>query len=212
MCRMNQAESDLAQTCFENALQITPDYTCAQYNLATFAMQSGDIPGAIRIYDGILNDHPDHFNTLFNAGICYGHTEQKDAAIARLTRAAQVNPHHGHAQFLAGESLLQAGRAIDALTYFEKAHALNHGHFESTQGYAISLLEAQDYKQTLIVCDQALLTYGPAVLPLQVKGDALLALNRIEEAIQCHIDLIHLDLDARDFLVSRIQNMAETQP
>ena len=212
MCRINTEEMELAQTCFENALKIAPDYTAARYNLATFAMQTGDIQTAIKLYDTILTIHPDHFNTLFNAGICYEQTEQNENALSMFTKAAQLKPEDGQVQFLAGESLLQAGRAMEALPYFEKAHSLNHGHFESTQGYAISLLELKDFHQALIICDQALLTYGPAVLPLQVKGDALLALNRIEEAVQCHIDLINLDLDVRDFLVTRIKKMAEVEP
>ncbi len=212
MCRINQDDVELAQTCFENALQITPDYTAAQYNLATFAMQTGDILTAIKLYDKILANHPDHFNTLFNAGICYDQNEQKEAAISMFTKAAKINPDHGQVQFLAGESLLQAGRAIESLPYFKNAHSLNHGHFESAQGFAISLLKSKNFKHAVIICDQALLTHGPAVLPLQVKGDALLALNRIEEAIQCHIDLINLDLDVRDFLVNRIRKMSETEP
>jgi len=212
MCRINQENFELAETCFENALQITPDYDAAQYNLATFAMEAGDLLKAIRLYDHLLANHPDHFNALFNAGICHSQNEQKKNAISMFVKAATLKPDHGHVQFLTGETLLQAGRAVEALPYFEKAHTLNHGHFESTQGFAISLLESGNFKQALIICDQALLTHGPAMLPLQIKGDALLALNRIEEAVQCHIDLINLDLDVRDFLVTRIKTMAEKEP
>ncbi len=53
------------------------------------------------------------------------------------------------------------------------------------------------------------MTFGAATLPLQVKGDALLALGRIKEAVQCHVDLCRLDLDIRDFVVARMGTLAK---
>ena len=48
-----------------------------------------------------------------------------------------------------------------------------------SQGLAIALLETRKYDEAIIVCDQALITFGAAVLPLQIKGDAMLALRFI---------------------------------
>ena len=110
-------------------------------------------------------------------------------------KAAKLRPENGHLQFLTGETLLQTGRAKEALPFFRSAQKQNHGHFETTMGLAISLLETQGYDEAIIICEQALMTFGPAMLPLQIKGDALLAINRIEKAVQCHIDLVSLDLD-----------------
>ncbi len=61
-------------------------------------------------------------------------------------------------------------------------------------------------------CNQALMTFGPAALLLQIKGDALIEMDRIEEAVSCHLDLCNMDLDIRDFVVVRIQKLKERNP
>lgn len=212
LTRIEQEKLDQAKICFENALLLEPDYTPARYNLGTLAMGQGDLAAALEQYNAILKDSPDHFDSLFNAGVCHSHTEDKAAALPLFLQAARFKPEHGQVQFLTGEALLQEGRASEALPFFTSAHKENHGHFESTQGLAISLLANKKYDETILICDQALMTFGSAALPLQVKGDAMLALNRIEEAVTCHIDLCHLDLDIRDFVVTRLQKLVQEDP
>ena len=56
------------------------------------------------------------------------------------------------------------------------------------------------------------MTFGPSILSLRIKGDALLALDRIDDAVLCHLDMAHIDIDSRDFLVSRIKKMAAEEP
>jgi tetratricopeptide (TPR) repeat protein len=212
LAKIEQQDLDQAKICFENALLIEPDYTAARYNLATFAMQQGDLPAALDQYDAVLKDNPEHFDALFNAGLCHSHSDEKEAALSLLLRAARLRPEHGRVQFLTGETLLQVGRASEALPFFRSAHKENHGHYESAMGFAISLLENKNYNDAITICEQALMTFGSATLPMQLKGDALLALNRIEEAVQCHIDLCHIDLDIRDFVVTRLQKLAQEDP
>ena len=183
-----QEDPKLSETCFENALSIDPDYIVAQYNLATLAMENGNLDGALKLYHAILAEEPGHFNALFNAGICHTNANDNESALPLFMKAAKLRPEDGHLQFLTSETLLQTGRAKEALPFFRSAQKQNHGHFETTMGLAISLLETQGYDEAIIICEQALMTFGPAMLPLQIKGDALLAINRIEKAVQCHIE------------------------
>ncbi|MBU2646563.1 tetratricopeptide repeat protein [bacterium] len=212
LSRIELEDFDQAMICFENALLIRSDYVVARYNAATLAMQTGDLENALKQFGCILAENDAHFDALVNSGHCYVHLEKHEAASTLFTRALALRPDHGQLLFLAGASLLQLGRYEDALPHFRKAHKINDGHFESTQGLAISLLETKHYDEAIIRCDQALMTFGLAALPLQIKGDALIEMDRIEEAVSCHVDLCNMDLDIRDFVVIRIQRLRERNP
>ena len=212
VAQIQQDNFEEGRSCFQNALQLDPGHTAAQYNLATFAMQEGDSEIALEMYNSILKEQPDHFGALCNAGLCYGYIEDKDSARTMLTRAADLRPEDGEVLYLAGESLLQVGEAAEALPYFRSAYKYNQGHFETSQGLAIALLESGDYDEAISICDQALMKFGAAILPLQIKGDAYLAKKIVEKAIQCHFDLCTIDLDVRDFVVGRINKLKTDDP
>lgn len=212
LSKIHQEMVEQAAVCFENALMLSPDYAAARYNLATLDMHRGDLGKALERYEGILASHPDHFDALINAGLCHVYADDKENALPLFIKAAEICPDHGQANFLAGETLLQAGRAKTALPFFEAACRINHGHFESLSGLAIAQLKADLAKNCVITCDQALMTFGTATLPLQVKADALIEMDRIEEAVQCHADICRLDLDIRDFVVTRIRELSTQEP
>jgi tetratricopeptide (TPR) repeat protein len=202
----------MAEEYFNNSLALEPDNRTALFNLGTLLMQQGDLTGALKKYKVIMSKQPDNFDALFNSGLCHLYRENKEAAAAFFIQAADLRPNDGQAQYLAGEMLLQLGQARKALPYFRLAYKENPGHFETTQGFAISLLQTESYNEAVVVCDAALLNFGAATLPLQVKGDAMLALGRYEEAVMCHIDLCNLDLDIRDFVIARLQRLATADP
>lgn len=212
LTKIRREVMDQSAICFENALALSPDYTAALYNLATMDMNQGTLDQALERYEKILMSHPDHFEALLNAGLCHAWVDDKAAALPLFIRAAKANPDSGQASFLAGETLLQDGRPQEALPYFESACRINHGHFESLTGLAIAQLKSGMAKPAVITCDRALMTFGAATLPLQVKADALLEMGRIEDAVHCHADICRLDLDIRDFVVTRIRELSVKEP
>ena len=209
---LNQEKVDEAVDSFTKALEIEPANETALYNLATISMKENDLPAALKNYEAVLLENPDHYNALFNAGLCHLYGEDKEASLSFFMQVAALRPEDGQAQYLTGEILMQLGRAGEALPYFRLAYKENHGHFETSMGLAITLLKTGNFQETISVCDQALLVFGAATLPLQVKGDAMLALERFDEAVMCHSDLCRLDLDIRDFVVSRLRQLAEEDP
>lgn len=209
---LRQEKIDEAVDSFTKALEIEPANETALYNLATLSMKQNDLPAALKNYEAVLLENPDHYNALFNAGLCHLYSEDKEASLSFFLQAAALRPEDGQAQYLTGEILMQLGRTEEALRYFRSAYKENHGHFETSMGLAITLLKTGNYQETITACDQALRVFGAATLPLQVKGDAMLALERFEEAVMCHMDLCRLDLDIRDFVVSRLRQLADEDP
>jgi tetratricopeptide (TPR) repeat protein len=201
-----------AADCFQKAITIDQANISALYNLGTLHMQQGRFSDALEKFESVLLERPEHFNGLFNTGLCHLYDERKEEALSYFLRAAELQPDHGQTRYLAGEILMQQGRADEALSHFREAHKENPGHFETTMGFAIALLKTSDYREAALICDRALLVFGAATLPLQVKGDAMLALKKFREAVMCHMDLCRLDLDIRDFVVARLVKLAEEEP
>jgi len=209
---LQQEDIPQAADCFQESLQIDPDNSTALYNLANLALHQKDFESALQQYGAVLKSDAEHFGALFNSALCHVYSDDIDSALPLFVKAGKIKPEDARLQFWAGECLLHSGRHKEALPFFKRAYSLNPRHFESAQGLAITLLETQRYEDAVEICDSNLMSFGPSILPLRVKGDALLALDRIDDAVLCHLDMAHLDLDARDFLVSRIKKMATEEP
>lgn len=212
LAMLGQENQPQAENCFQEALKVDPEQSNARYNLATLMLQQDQLQAALEHYQLLLEVEPDHFPALFNAALCHTHSNNIETARPLFLRAAKIEPDNSSAQFWAGESLIYSGHYSEATPYFERAYALNPQHFETVIGYAATLLETKQFSKAVSLCDQALMSFGPAVLPLQIKADALLALDRVDEATMCHLDLHHIDLDSRDFLVTRIRRLETEEP
>lgn len=207
-----QEEIEEAVNCFQRALAIDPANITALYNLGTLNMQLGRLAAAQECFTSVLISSPHHFKALFNIGLCHLYDERKEEALSNFLRAADLQPDHSHLRYLIGEIFIQQDEADKALVHLRAAFKENPNHYETTMGLAIALLKTGNYERTISICDQALLVFGAATLPLQIKGDAMLALGGFEEAVTCHIDLCNLDLDIRDFVITRLTKLAEEDP
>ena len=177
--------------------------------LGTLLLRQGQVEQALSHFSAALSASPDYFDALFNGGLCYLHLEDPERALQWFSKAARLRPEDWQTQYICGEILLQGGRRVEALPYFKAAHVANQTHFETLQGLAIALLGARRFEEVVAVCDTTITLHGTATLPLQLKGDAMLALGMYEEAVRCHVDLCRIDLDIRDFLISRLQTLKE---
>lgn len=212
LIKLRQNRPDEAKDNFRNALEIERNNITALYNIGTLALQQNDLIVAHQHFQAVLREKPDHYGSLFNSGLCHLYGDEKEAALPMFTAAARLRPEDGQTHYLTGELLLQLGRPSEALPYFKQAYNCNHGHFETTMGYAITLFQTENFAEAIAICDQALIEFGAATLPLQVKADAMLAMENVEEAVRCHIDLCQLDLDIRNFVVLRVQQLAQERP
>ncbi len=173
--------------------------------LGTLLMQQGRLDDALQCLEDTVNSRPDYFEALFNGGLCHLHLEKKEQALIWFSKAAALKPEDWQVQYVTGEILLNLGRAEEALPYFRGAYGVHPAHFETLQGLTIALFSMERFEEAACICDETMRVHGTATLPLQLKGDAMLALDRYEEAVRCHIDLCRIDLDSRDFVVSRLQ-------
>lgn len=201
-----------AEQCFSEALKIDPLDVSAVYNQANIALHQDSFDKAIGLYERALLIEPDFIGALFNLGLCFLYSHQYKAAQPCFEGAATLQPDNHSANYWAAETFLRTESFNEALPYFKQAYKLSPEHFETISGYAMALHGAGSYEQAISVCDNSLMSLGPSVIALRTKADAMIALNRMHEAALCHLDIAHIDLDARDTIVSRLQALHLSDP
>lgn len=201
-----------ADHCFSEALKIDPLDVSAVYNQANIALHQDSFDKAIGLYERALLVEPDFVGALFNLALCFLYSSQYWSAQPLFKRAATLQPDNHSANYWAAETFLRTESFKEALPYFEQAYALSSDHFETVNGYAMALHGAGSYEQAISVCDSSLMSLGPSVIALRTKADAMIALDRMHEAALCHLDIAHIDLDARDTIVIRLQALYLSDP
>ena len=105
-----------------------PNYLDAYVSLGQTLEKSGDIEAAIRVYEPIIGGIEQHPTALFELGRLFYNrrAEGDDARVLELwQRAVTLDPAHGNALYGLGLLYERQGEDDQALSYFERALALN---------------------------------------------------------------------------------------
>ena len=99
----------------------------------------GDLAGAIRKYEDVLEQAPQHPGALNLLGLAHFQKGSWTQAVPLLERALALRPDLPGANFNLGTVLLAMKRHEEAAHYFEKALAANPNDFEACAGLAAAL-------------------------------------------------------------------------
>ncbi len=201
-----------AAICLDKAEALDPDNLNAAYNRANFSLYHKDLEDALVRYGRILEKNDGHVGATYNAALCHALRGRVQEALPLFKQVTALEPGYAGAHFWAGECLMDQGKPGDALAYFRAAATLNPDHPESVRGLAICLFHGGEFEEALGRCDEMLARSGPELMALRVKGDCLLALNRPEEAAECHIHMAAIDFDAREYVMNRARYLGEAEP
>ena len=83
-----------AMRAFQSALNITPTYRTALYNLGFLLYQSKETNKAFDVLLRLREHYPDHSNGMQLLGDCYMHRNQIDEAIEAYSLCLKTNPAH----------------------------------------------------------------------------------------------------------------------
>lgn len=114
-----------AQAQFERAIQLQPDFTHAQFNLARMLMQKQQLPQAVIQLKRTVQLDPQHVGALNMLGTALGRQQKFAEAQAYLERAVRLDPNHAEARNNLGAAYAGQGRLQEAITQFEAALRLN---------------------------------------------------------------------------------------
>lgn len=207
---MHMEKTEEARQSFEKANAYNPNNTNSLYNLGDLAFNLRDFETALQHCKAIIDKDPRHIGANYLSGLSHSCAGKPEEALTFFKKTVELDPNSLGAHYWAGECLLHAQNYEKALPHFLKSHTLSKQHDESARGLAICYLATDNPKKALEICDH-LLSQNSAnqIMALQIKGDAHIALDEMEEAAISHRTLAITELDARDFVVSRAQRIAK---
>jgi tetratricopeptide (TPR) repeat protein len=118
-----QGRVDEAIVRFEKALEATPDYEPAHYNLGCAMLEKGRPDLAIARFRRALEIHPAFVDARYNLGNTLLEQGDLDQAIACYRKVLELRPDHSKAENNLAVALLRKGELREAIPYFEKALA-----------------------------------------------------------------------------------------
>ncbi len=208
---LNAEKPAEAAQSFEKALYYSPNNITSLYNKADLAFSSYKFEEAIEICEQILALDANYVAAVYLIGLSLSSSGEPAKAVEYFQKTVELDPDSLGGNYWSGECLLHEQKHEEALPYFRKSYALsNNKHKESGRGLAICELFAGSAENAIEICDTIIQSEeGHQVLALQVKGDALIALDRVEEGAYIHREIAIIELDARDFVVNRAHKIAK---
>lgn len=112
---------DEAQSQFERAVQLMPDFTHAHFNLARMLMKKGRDGEVVVELNRTIQIDPNHVDALNMLGTALGRQQKFAEAASHLERAVRLDPSHVETRSNLGAAYAGLGRLQEAVTQFEAA-------------------------------------------------------------------------------------------
>ncbi|HPD46773.1 MAG TPA: tetratricopeptide repeat protein [Anaerohalosphaeraceae bacterium] len=170
------------------AVELSPTYADAHYNLGTALAHLGRLPEAAEHLQQALALVPSNAQAAFNLGVVMQRQGRAEEAVAALKKAIALNPEHAAAHTTLGKLLFEAGDTAGALACMEAAIAANADYAEAYGNMGAVLLsqgkaaEAVPYLERAASLDPAnantLCSLGAALAKLQRWAAAEAALRK----------------------------------
>lgn len=145
--------------------------------------QQGAVEKAQAIYQDILKQHPNHFDSLHLLGISYIQTGQPAKSLELIGKALKINPRLAQVHNNLGKAYKDLGQFKNAIVAYEKALVIKPDYAEAYVNRGSALLEIDRPAEALEDFDKAL-ALNPNLSAAHInRGNALKSLLRLEEAI-----------------------------
>ena len=202
-----------AEKSFISAIERSPQSVNPRFNKANLALYAQRFSTALEQYLELLEIAPEHVGAHYHAGLCFAMQEQTTEALEHFLFSVKREPNSMGPNFWTAELLLASKQFDEALQYFMKAAEIMPDHRESQRGIAICHFELEQYTECIAQCDLLILSgSGVEYLAHKLKGDALIQVGEVAEAAANHLELAFMDFDAREFLIMRAKELAQTHP
>jgi Flp pilus assembly protein TadD len=106
------------------AVELRPDAMMAQYELAICLYETGDLNTAATHFEILVESRPDWSDARYSLASIYARTGRPEEAAKNLLVVLQGEPDHYRANLLLGRMLFLNGTFAEALSYLEKAVAV----------------------------------------------------------------------------------------
>jgi tetratricopeptide (TPR) repeat protein len=185
-----QDKLDEAQTHYEAALRLKPEFVEAWYNLGALQQKRGRLKEAAQDYAAALRVKPNHAEAHLSLGALLAGQKKFDEAIIHFRVAVQTAPDNADAHYNLAAALNAKGDFAGAATQFEEACRLHPEDMDARENLALALLydgrmpdAARQFREVLRLRPDAQTHYRLA-LALDSQGQADEALAHYREAVR----------------------------
>ena len=175
-----------AAAAFRSILEMDPTHWESVDAVAAIATQEGDIEGAIRLYDSLIDRKQDNPEPYYKRANAQNRLARWEMALADYDRAIAL--HAGHAKALCnrGTVLERLGRFEDALASYDRAIALEPNDVVSFYNRGSVLKELQHFEDALASYDKAIALKSDYAEAYVNRGHVLSELRRDAAAIESY--------------------------
>ncbi|MGD9799696.1 MAG: tetratricopeptide repeat protein [Parvularculaceae bacterium] len=128
--------------------------------------------------------NPKDVNAAINYSAALRKINSNDEAVKVMTRVANSYPEHADANLEAGKTLVEAGRAFEAVRFLEKATELAPQDWRTFSAYGVALDQIGEHKLARTKYDMALVFAPGAPMLLNNKGLSFALDGDLEKAKQ----------------------------
>ncbi|MCB2111997.1 MAG: hypothetical protein R3C42_09470 [Parvularculaceae bacterium] len=145
---------------------------------------AGDMdPIAAAAYWGSAYDrNPKDVSAAINYSAALRKISSNEEAVKVMTRVANANPENAEANLEAGKTLVEAGRAFEAVRFLEKASDLAPRDWRTFSAFGVALDQIGEHKLARTKYDMALVFSPGAPMLLNNKGLSFALDGNLEEA------------------------------
>lgn len=140
--RLRDGQLDLAELCFQQAVDLYPDFSEAQCNLGTLLKDRWKLEGAEVHLNLALQTQPDLRPALFNLALLYIDQKRWHEAADLLRRSLELNSTQADDHYWLGNAEMGMGNMLAAQQSFDAAIRLHPGYVQARWGRLMALIPA----------------------------------------------------------------------
>jgi tetratricopeptide (TPR) repeat protein len=184
LCQMSFARGqiDAAIEFARAACAVDPKNIDAKLFLSSLYRDAARSAEALAIVENLLAATPDHANSWFEYGSLLRERGDRAQALSAFQRAAELK--HERAWLDVATEHLALGQAQKARRVYESVLQANPRQFDALMGVAAIQALIGDYFTCLKTCDLVIATYPKRLEPVRQKCQALIQLDRADEAVK----------------------------
>ncbi|MCQ2819308.1 MAG: tetratricopeptide repeat protein [archaeon] len=176
--KLKMEETDSALECFEQAININPNYSSGILGLSSIYQSLGDYEKSFNLYKLSQKSNPNSAIVWNNIGLCFLATNKYIYATSCLTKAYYLEPFTWEIAFNLGMALMSVGLYASAFIYMNAAEKLKNDDYKIYMFLGIILGELSDtnnatasYEKALSFGENYLVTYNMTIT--YIKNDMI---------------------------------------
>ncbi len=148
--------------------------------------QTGNLTDASALYNRILEEHPDNFDTIFLLGTLNLQQENLDTARIFLNKAISLNPNHASAHNNLGTALQESGRFKEAIVCYKQAIALLPDYADAHYNLGNALNEQRNLEEAVKSYKKSIKFNTNNAEAYKSLGNTLRKLGKMDDAVECY--------------------------